>query len=247
MKKETIKLSLFEDLPFIRHFFSTKQLHLFSDGDGKQEEKAFLKSIARVSGVSEEKIFWTKQEHGDRICFLSEKQDNSLISSVSADAIITNLKGVLIGINSADCCPILIADKKGRAIAAIHAGWKGTLSRIIEKTINEMARKSGIVPADLKVGIGPTIGRCCYNIPLERYQAFRKEFENIDEFISLKDGNLYADLKAINLSMFCSIGVGKEDVEISRYCTSCSGDYFYSYRREGRVIGRNYSGITMTE
>jgi YfiH family protein len=164
--------------------------------------------------------------------------------ALEGDAAVTRLRGVLIGVQTADCVPILVADAQARAVAAIHAGWRGTAARIAGSTVERLWSDSGIEPKDLTVAIGPHIGVCCYEVGDEVVDAIGDPgaFERRAEWPSAP-----LNLGEANRRQLLDCGLLDEQIEVSSLCTHCSEDLFYSYRREGKKAGAMLSVIGIAE
>jgi len=150
------------------------------------------------------------------------------------DASVTSLRGVILGVQTADCAPILIADSEGRAVAAIHAGWRGTAARIVEVAVARFIEKFKVAAADLVAAIGPHIGVCCYEVGPEVVEAIADP--------SAFQGR-HLNLAAANRNQLITAGLSADRIETSSLCTACREDLFYSYRREGDKTGRMLSVI----
>lgn len=176
-----------------------------------------------------------KQVHGTEIIRVTGPREHC----GDADGLFCATPGVPIGIRTADCVPILLANKKGTAVAAIHAGWRGTKKRIVEvmrKHFSDLNEN----PRDWVAAIGPSIGPCCYEVSPELAKEFSTEFGT--KYLDGSDKR-YLDLQAINEELL--YGIGLEQVEVLRYCCHCFGDgapVLHSYRREG-AGQRQYSLI----
>ena len=183
------------------------------------------------------------QTHGDNIAVITETETKgweSLEDSVSdSDALITDLPGVMLVILTADCVPILLYDKKKKAVAAIHAGWKGTRSEIVFKTVEKMIEIYGSDPIDILAGIAPSIGKCCYEVG----ENVAKHFTKIPDALSHKDHKFMLDLPAINHYQLLKAGLLESNIELSGVCTACEVDSFFSYRKEQGCSGRFMSLI----
>jgi polyphenol oxidase len=180
----------------------------------------------------------------------------------AGDGLITNTAGVLLAVKVADCLPVIVADRKRKAVGVFHAGWRGTVQRIVEKGIGEMRRQLGCDPADLVAAIGPGIGACCYEIgeevenEFDSQFAYSKElFEDVFDSWSLKTKypmlflnqrapghgepamSRHLDLVKANWCQLLDAGVPGENIESMNLCTACHTDMFFSYRKE-QVTGR---------
>jgi polyphenol oxidase len=146
------------------------------------------------------------------------------------DALITNIPGLAVSVRTADCYPILLADAKKRAVAAVHAGWRGTAASIVQKTIEKMQIEFGTESADIHAAIGPGIGVCCYEVGEE----VARQFGPI---------RAHLDLMSENHRQLESAGVPLQNVEALGICTFCDAERFFSYRRDKEDPGRMTSFI----
>ncbi|MGL5330807.1 MAG: peptidoglycan editing factor PgeF, partial [Peptostreptococcaceae bacterium] len=147
------------------------------------------------------------------------------------DALVTNLKEVPLLVFTADCVPVAIIDKKNKAIGAVHAGWRGTYSKICKETIECMKKEYNTNSKDLICVIGPSIGSCCYEVSEELVQKFNTILTNSNEkFYIIKEDKYYLDLWKINEYILKECGVKEENIINLNICTSCNSDKFYSYR-----------------
>jgi len=172
---------------------------------------------------------------------------------------------MLLGIQTADCGPILLVDPKRRAVAAVHAGWRGTLARIAQKTVGEMRMHFGSNPSDILAALGPSIGGCCYEVGTELVTEFNSQFADAAEYFDeLRTGeepnplqwlnmmppghqpppkNVRLDLRKANRSQLLAAGLADKNIFVSDLCTACHTDLFFSYRKEGDQSGRLLSVI----
>jgi YfiH family protein len=159
---------------------------------------------------------------------------------VSGDAAITSLRGVILGVQTADCVPILIADDEGRAIAAIHAGWRGTAARIADKTVTRLNEKFRVPAQSLRAVIGPHIGVCCYEVGEEVV----RDIANPDAIETRSEWpKPHLNLTTANRKQLLDAGLSEERIEVSTLCTKCREDLFHSYRRDGKRMGHLFSVI----
>lgn len=174
-------------------------------------------------------------------------------SAPAGDALLTNQPGILLSVRVADCVPILVADPRRRAIAAVHAGWRGSLERIVEKAVGEMHRVFESDPADLLAAIGPSIRACCYEVGPEVVDAFRSRFEASEEFFEARppghdlDCTLagHLDLVAVARHQLRSAELRASNIHVAQFCTACRTDLFYSHRKECGHTGRMTAVIGM--
>ena len=148
-----------------------------------------------------------------------------------ADGITSNHAGVPLGIKTADCLPILLVDPRHRAIAAVHAGWRGVAGDIVTQAIVQMQSRFGSAPKDLVAAIGPAIGECCFEVGPEVAVQFGRE------------GRVRIDLTGVVKEQFAQCGVPAHQVHLAGLCTVCDAERFHSFRRDGAAAGRMMSVI----
>lgn len=158
--------------------------------------------------------------------------------TIYCDVIVSNTSGVLAGVKTADCVPILIGDPVTRSFAAVHAGWRGTLAGAVVVGVKRMHDEYGANPADLRVAIGASAGPCCYEVGGEVIDAFRERFGDDRLFIPTRPGHAKIDLLKANTDQLISAGVLPERIHIAPLCTMCRTDLFFSYRKEKSVNGK---------
>lgn len=145
------------------------------------------------------------------------------------DALLENTPGSAVAVRTADCIPILLVDERNRAVAVVHAGWRGTVAEIAPKAIAAMHVRFGTQPADLHAAIGPGIGKCCYEVGPEVAVHFGEA------------GRAYIDLTEANRAQMLGAGVTASRIYASNLCTQCGAREFHSYRRDREAAGRMYS------
>ena len=148
------------------------------------------------------------------------------------DALATSQTGLALGISVADCLPIVLYDGAQRAVALVHAGWRGTAEGIAEHAVRVMAREFRTNAADLTVYLGPSAGVCCYEVGPEVAERFPAAF------LTRRPNGQYLDLKGANLRQLLGVGVERKNIEVSTHCTICEPDLFHSYRRDRDRSGR---------
>jgi hypothetical protein len=153
------------------------------------------------------------------------------VAQIAGDGLLTDQAGILLSVRTADCLPVLLVDPKHRAVAAVHAGWRGALARIIEKAAGEMRRVYGSEPQDLFAVLGPSIRVCCFEVGEEVEEAFQGRFPHADRFFHL-------DLVAVARDQLLAAGLAPHHIAAVDFCTACRTDLFYSYRKEGSRTGR---------
>jgi YfiH family protein len=156
-----------------------------------------------------------------------------------ADALITDQPGLLLAVRTADCLPIFVADPEHRAVAAIHAGWRGIVAGILAEVLGRMAERFGSRPDALLVALGPAIGACCYEVGPEVAARFRELFPEREDL----NGRARLDLAEAARRQLLEAGVRQEQLALAGLCTRCLADEFYSWRRDGPRTGRMLSVI----
>ena len=179
---------------------------------------------------------------------LGDHEGPALILPERIDALMTRLRGVGLFWAVADCSPMLVVDPVHEAIAMVHAGWRGTSRAIVVDAIHRMGQLYGSRPADLFVGIGPTIGPCCYEVDEKVQAAFdshpiagmHARFSKlmVPDQVDTLGASLRLDLAASNQAQLLSIGIPQKQIELSGFCTGCHRDLFFSNRMEGGRTGR---------
>jgi polyphenol oxidase len=178
-----------------------------------------------------------RQIHSDKVQTVSA--GNIAGVPCEGDGLLTREPGVLLGIQTADCIPVLVADTKNHAVAAFHAGWRGTVARIVEKGIARLGQEFGSKPEDLIASVGPGIGSCCYTVGDEVRQRFGEQFAYADELFQ----GMQLDLPEANRRQLLAAGLGEQAVFSTRLCTGCATDRFFSHRMEKGFTGRLMSVI----
>ncbi|WP_026895678.1 peptidoglycan editing factor PgeF [Clostridiisalibacter paucivorans] len=184
-------------------------------------------------------LIFSDQVHSDKIYIVDKKSDKDNIKDI--DGLITNKKGVTLVTFYADCVPLFFLDKKNEVIALAHAGWRGTVKKIGKKVIEKMVEVYNTDPCDCLIGIGPSIGGCCFEVDEPVVEEFKKGFKDISKFIDKVNDKGYKytiDLWKINELVLIEAGVPKENITISNICTKCNSELFFSYRGDNGQTGR---------
>ena len=153
------------------------------------------------------------------------------------DALLENTPGAAVAVKTADCIPVLLVDRAHRAVAAVHAGWRGTVAEIGRRALEQMRREFGSEPAELEAAIGPGIGACCYEVGSEVGAQFPQNSQRG------RDGRVRVDLAGANRQQLLDAGLESERIYISGLCTMCRRDEFHSYRRDKQDAGRMFSFV----
>lgn len=195
--------------------------------------------IAERYNFSVNNIYLPIQKHTDNIHIL-----DSGTEPVIADAVITEKKGILIGVQVADCVPILLYDRPRGVIGAVHAGWRGTAREILKITIGAMRERFASFPDNIHIAIGPSIRQCCYEVGGEVETSVRNVTGEGDYYINSSD-KFFIDLSSANKIQALSMGIPKANIWRSEECTFCNPEKFHSYRRTKKSTGRQGGFIGM--
>ena len=266
-------------LPWLVHGFSTRVGgfsrayggQVFNLGFTKQDSRA---SVERNRGALLEKLgiggkrAWPvvtlRQIHSDVIRCVDDVPEQMLVG----DGVVTATPGRLLAIQTADCLPVIVVDAKRRAVGVFHAGWRGTVKRIVEKGVGAMRQWFGSKPRDLMAVIGPGVHSCCYTVGEEVRDNFQSQFEYAASlFHVVKESdpvrekypllfltarapghsqlpmNIFLDLVEANRRQLVDAGVMAKNIEAVPLCTSCRTDLLFSYRAEKGITGR-LMGVT---
>ncbi len=238
-----------EELPGVRHAFSTRRggvsrlpgdaLNLshvsWDDHEHVEENRRRLCSALQLPP---ERLFTLRQVHSDRLHMIRDIPEHW--NRPEGDALATDQAGVALAVQTADCYPILIADPGTLAIAGIHSGWKGTLARLVFKTVEAMRDCFGCNPSRMMAAVGPAIRSCCFEVGAEVADLFRAEYPGLPLALECahKPGKYLLDLQAALSAQFEEAGIPAGNVHDLGICTRCRNDEFFSYRAEGKRSGR---------
>jgi purine-nucleoside/S-methyl-5'-thioadenosine phosphorylase / adenosine deaminase len=222
----------------VSHFFGTKQ----------RTPVPYETGVPAASG-SDGRHVWllsVKQVHGTDALIVDRPLSGEDRFEGGWDALVTDQPDVMVIVRTADCVPVLMYDRRGKAVAAVHAGWRGALAEIVPKTIQLMVGRFGVHIGDLRVSIGPSAGPCCYEVDqavLEPLRGGRRDWSALlhDD----RDTKARLNLKALIQQQSLEAGISSERITVVNVCTICHPELFYSYRREGRVNGTMLNGIAL--
>jgi hypothetical protein len=213
-------------------------------------------------------IVSARQIHSDLIHCVSGIPREPL----SGDGLVTNTTGILLAVLTADCLPVILVDATTRAVGVFHAGWRGTVKRIVEKGVGEMQRWFGTRPQDLRAAIGPGIRGCCYQVGPELKSKFESQFGYADSLFretkerdeihekypllfltsrapghSVLPKQIFLDLGEANRRQLIDVGVPAKNITDLGLCTSCHTELFFSHRAEKGVTGRMMAAVGIRE
>ena len=218
-------------------------------GNMRQDERANVlenrKRFLDALGASDWNLVTARQVHSADVTDVSSAVHESP-EPVTCDALVTTRSQTLLAVQTADCLPILIADTRTGTMAAIHAGWRGTLKGIVARTVELMQQKHDVRPSDAVVALGPAIGQCCFEVGPEVVELFESCYDYAREcFVIPGEGaRAHLDLNAVNRRQLIDCGVREHSIADLGLCTICRNELFFSYRKEkgaekpvGRLMG----------
>ena len=216
-------------------------------GDAEDDIRTNREALCQTLGIADDRLIMPHQVHETKVAtideaflLLSAAERQEALEGV--DALMTNLKGVCIGVSTADCIPVLLYDGEHRAVCAIHAGWRGTVKRIVEKAVEAMTAVYGTQPQQLTAQIGPGIHLDSFEVGDEVYDAFAQEGFDMGA-ISSKREKWHIDLPMCNRLQLMAAGLQPQHIKVSPICTFQQADDYFSARRLGINSGRVFTGI----
>ncbi len=259
-------------MSWLLHGFSTRQggfsrafgknaLNLgFAEKDTRaaveRNRELFLKKLGAVKGKRLWPLVTLRQIHSDLIHCIDREPEMPLVG----DGLVTSTPQLLLAIQTADCLPVILVDAKKRAVGVFHAGWRGTVKRIVEKGVGQMQLCFGSKPRDIRAAIGPGVHNCCYTVGAEVRAEFESQFVYAGKlFHEVKESDpvrekypllfltarapghselpvkIFLDLVEANRRQLLDAGVPKKNISASPLCTACRTDLLFSYRMEGRT------------
>ena len=251
-------------LPWLVHGFTTRasgNLGFTKGASRRAVERNRAALIKRLTRTRPWPLVTLRQIHSDLIHPVTDVPGQLL----AGDGLITRTPGLLLAIQTADCLPVILVDIKHHAIGVFHAGWRGTVQRIVEKGVGEMRRNFGTHPKDIHATIGPGVHKCCYQVGQEVRDRFESQFAYASElFHETKESDeiherypllfltarapghsehvlpkkIFLDLVEANRRQLLDAGVPAKQISASPLCTSCQTDMLFSYRKEKEAAGR---------
>lgn len=282
-KPQVVRVEKLVKLPWLVHGFSTRvggvskpygknSLNL---GFTKEDTRAAVEKnraiFEKVIGAADKRgkpwpMATLKQVHSDVIYRVGSAKDCA--KPCTGDGLITNVPGLLLAVQTADCLPVLLVDPQKKAVGAFHAGWRGTFKRIVEKGVGAMQQHFGSDPKKIMAAIGPGIHSCCYEVGRELRAQFEPQFSYAkDLFVEVSDYDpirekypmlfltarapghsdlgpqIHLDLVEANRRQLIDAGIPAKNITASELCTSCRTDVLFSHRKEGGKTGRMMGAV----
>lgn len=257
-----ITFPLFDKIEFVKHAFTTRlggvsdgqfaSMNMsFTNGDDNEKVLKNFNIICNAIGIKKENLVFSKQTHTDNIRIVTKEDIGKGIVEpldyTDVDALITDIRGVGLVTQFADCTPLIFCDTKKKVIAAAHAGWRGTVSEIGRKTVEKMIDVYGCRQENIIAAIGPSICQKCYEVDDPVYEGFKKiGYLDMDKvFIDKGNGKYQLNLWEANKEILLNAGIKKENIDITDLCTNCNPFYFHSHRFTGGKRGNLASIIAL--
>lgn len=212
-------------------------------GDTKEAITRNRELLCELLGIDDSRLLMPHQVHETVIVAVEETSQESQLEGV--DAVMTNVSGLCIGVSTADCIPVLLYDRVHRAVSAIHAGWRGTVKRIVEKTVAQMTAVYGSRPADIIAQIGPGIHIESFEVGDEVYDAFAAAGFTMETISRRYGEKWHIDLPECNRRQLLATGIPEAQISVSPICTYQHPDLYFSARRLSINSGRIFTGIVM--
>jgi len=220
------------------------------NGDSLEHVLENRRLLCEYLSIDDDHLILPNQTHTNNVVNLSEDFfhwsytiQQSYLKNV--DAIITSEKKVCIGISTVDCVPLLFYDKSKSVIAAVHAGWRGTVNKIVLKTIDKLYQDYGCNSEDIVVEMGPSISQKAFEVDSVVYNFFIEAHFEMPLLAIKKKDKWYIDLCEANRQLLLSVGILEKNIKVSSICTYYNDDRFFSARRLGIHSGRMFTGILM--
>jgi YfiH family protein len=202
--------------------------------------------LSEALGLDATHLVLVRQVHGNHVLVVREAADVQGASLRDADALVTKRRDVALAVRAADCVSLLMADPTTGAVAAVHAGWRGTAASAAHTAVTAMGWELDVAPASIVAAVGPSIGPCCYRVSGDVQQAFETaghDARSVERWFPRVGGERRLDLWQATSDQLVAAGLARERIHVARLCTACRVDLFYSFRAEGRRTGRLAAAI----
>lgn len=230
----------------IKNVFSLKPFDFNFKFQSKEDNQKEFQKICKMANFNYEKLCRPRQDHTSEVRIIKNNYGINIPELTNVDAIITNQKDVPLAITTADCLPIIIYDEGKKVIAAIHAGWKGSLNGILKNTIDTIIKSFKSDISNLLFFFGPSICQKCFSVSKERYDMFMMEYgylEKAHELFKEENNIYYIDIAGLNETILLNLGIKKANIYNANICTLENKDIIHSYR--GRKDNDFGLGVTI--
>ncbi|MBR1548759.1 MAG: peptidoglycan editing factor PgeF [Prevotella sp.] len=220
-------------------------------GDDEADVSTNREALCRLLGIGGDRLLMPHQVHQTKVARVDEQllarpEEERRQQLDGYDALMTDVAGVCIGVSTADCIPLLLFDGEHHAVCAIHAGWRGTVARIVERSVAAMTAAYGTRPSQLRSQIGPGISLGSFEVGDEVYAAFSAAGFDMGA-ISRREAKWHIDLPECNRQQLVASGVPAQAIQVSGVCTYLQPDRYFSARRLGIHSGRIFTGIMLRQ
>ena len=218
---------------------SGRSLNMSIDRAGRHEALANRRRVLRALGLEHPTLSVVRQVHGNAVCIVDSDTLTHRLDGVCADALVTDLRGIPLGVLIADCLPVILYSSQPRVLAVVHAGRLGTYHRVVPAALDVMKTRFGVSPSQVHAILGPAIGDCCYRLDAQAVTPFQDRFPDWEAyFISQDPGYWTMSLTRANQAQLQAAGVPLAQVQTAELCTVCHHTTLFSHRAEGQNAGR---------
>jgi len=259
LRRETATVTYLEPLalsvhPRLRCAFTTRHtgrsgqsLNLSFDKGERPAVLAHRQHVLQALGLEQTTLCTVRQVHGNQVCIVDAAMLQRGLTGIAADALVTNLPWVALGVLVADCLPIVLYTLDTPVIALVHAGRMGTYHRVAQHTLEMIEQRFATPPAHIHAVLGPAIGACCYTLDRRAVGPFQDQFPTWGQFfIPHGPEHWTMDLLTANTLQLRAAGVPTEQIDTASICTACHKHDLYSHRAEGREAGRGMAIVALT-
>jgi purine-nucleoside/S-methyl-5'-thioadenosine phosphorylase / adenosine deaminase len=257
--RETATVTYLEPLalsahPRLRCAFTTRHagrsgqsLNLSFDKGERPAVLAHRQHVLQALGLEQTTLCTVRQVHGNQVCIVDAAMLQRGLTGITADALVTNLAQVTLGVLVADCLPIVLYTLDTPMIALVHAGRMGTYHRVVQHSLEMIEHHFATPPAQVHAVLGPAIGACCYTLDLRAVGPFQDQFPIWEQFFVPHGPERWTmDLLTANTLQLQAAGVPAEQIDTASICTACHKHDLYSHRAEGQEAGRGMAIVALT-
>jgi hypothetical protein len=225
---------------------SGQSLNLSFDKGERATVLAQRQHVLQALGLEQATLCTVRQVHGNQVCVVDAAMLQRGLTGIVADALVTNLMQVALGVLVADCLPIVLYALETPVIALVHAGRMGTYHRVVQHTLEMIERRFATPPAQVHAVLGPAIGACCYTLDIRAVRPFQECFPTWEQFFIPHGPERWTmDLLIANTLQLRATGVPAEQIDTASICTACHKHDLYSHRAEGQEAGRDMAVVAL--
>jgi len=259
LRRETATVTYLEPLalsahPRLRCAFTTRHagrsgqsLNLSFDKGERTAVLAHRQHVLQALELEQTTLCTVRQVHGNQVCSVDAAMLQRGLTGITADALVTNLAQVTLGVLVADCLPIVLYALDAPVIALVHAGRMGTYHRVVQHTLEVIEQRFATPPAQVHALLGPAIGACCYTLDIRAVRPFQDQFPTWEQFFIPHGPERWPmDLLTANTLQLRAAGVPAKQIDTASICTACHKHDLYSHRAEGQEAGRGMAIVALT-